>query len=323
MISPADDSLGHAPQSSAPEWFDRFWMNAHSLDGAVAVAQGIGVYANTAVVDGFAIVVRGREQRIVRASREGGDPSSLRIGPIRAEIVEPLSRWRFRLDPANDAGIAYDIEFRAGFEPIDCGRMRDWSHFVQAGSAAGRLRIDGEEIAIDPASWRAGRDRSWGLRPQGKGRFNWVCAQLPSLHLWYLTVEDTSGQQRFAQGWLRHGVGRGGAVEELTRIVRRPVFDADGSFQTAEVDVETGGGTMSTIEFRRLESTAFMRGGLYGGWRGFRQGQPRGPLLVEAERWNLGDPATLLQVAGLNDHVCAVASDGETGIGIYELNHGR
>jgi hypothetical protein len=325
MIAPADDSLRHAPESSERDWFDRFWMNAHSMDGRVAVAQGIGVYANTGVVDGFAIVVRGREQRIVRASREGGDASRLSVGPIAAEIVEPLRRWRFSLDSTNDSGIAYDLEFHATFEPIDCGRMRDWSHFVQAGIAAGRLVIDGEEIAIDPASWRAGRDRSWGLRPEGKGRFNWVCAQLPSLHLWYLTVEDQRGQQRFAQGWLRHGAERGGAVEELKRIERRPVFCADGSFATADVGIETAGGTKRTIEFRRLASTAFMRGGLYGGWQGLRQGQPRGPLVVESERWDLSDPSMLAEAAGLNDHVCEVTDNNgrETGIGIFELNHGK
>ena len=74
-----------------------------------------------------------------------------------------------------------------------------------------------------------------------------------------------------------------------------------------------------------LCSTAFMRGGLYGGWQGLRQGQPRGPLVVESERWDLSDPSMLAEAAGLNDHVCAVTdnNDSETGIGIFELNHGK
>jgi hypothetical protein len=322
MLSPDDDRLEHAAESPSGSWFDRFWLNAHSLDGRVTIAQGIGVYANAGVMDGFAIVTRGREQRIVRASREGADPSFLRLGPIAAEIVEPLRRWRFRLDPESDAGIAYDVEFRGTFDPIDCGRMRDWSHFVQAGVAVGTLVIDGEPIAIDPSSWRAGRDRSWGLRPEGSGRFNWVSAQLPSLHLWYLVVEDRSGQQRLGVGWVRHAADRGGALEKLERIVPRSTFAPDGTFRSAEVEIESAGGTKRALEFRRLPVTAFMRGGLYGGWKGHRQGEPRGSLLVESERWDLDDPAALAEIAGLNDHVCSVASAGEAGIGIFELNHG-
>jgi hypothetical protein len=322
MISPADDPLEHRPEGTAPEWFDRFWVNAHSLDGRLTVAQGIGVYANVGVIDGFAIVARGRDQRVVRASSEGGDRLRLHVGPIEALILEPLRRWRFRLDHANDAGIAYDFELRGTFEPIDCGRMRDWSHFVQAGVPAGTLRIDGEEIAIDPASWRAGRDRSWGLRPEGRGRFNWVCAQLPSLHLWYLTVEDSRGEPRLAQGWIRHAAERGGAVEKVEQIVRRPVFDDDGAFRSAEIEL-TVEEKRCRFDFRRLDSTAFMRAGLYGGWQGHTQGERRGPLLVESERWDLGDAFALGAFAGLNDHVCEVTMADEKGIGIFELNHGR
>jgi hypothetical protein len=178
MLTARDDDLTHLPETDAAGWFDRFWVNAHALDGRTTVSQGIGVYRNTGVVDAFAIVVRGRDQRMVRASRAlGAEPGPLAVGPIAAEIVEPLRSWRFALSPGNDAGIAYDFTFTGAFAPIDCGRMRDWSHFVQAGRAQGSLTLDGERIALDPAGWRAGRDRSWGLRPETNTRFNWVCAQ--------------------------------------------------------------------------------------------------------------------------------------------------
>jgi len=319
MLTARDDHLTHLPESDAAGWFDRFWVNAHSLDGRIAISQGLGVYRNTGVMDAFAIVVRGREQRIVRTSRAlGSDVGPIEVGPISAAIEEPLRRWRFRLAPENDAGVAYDFAFAGAFAPIDCDRMRDWSHFVQAGHAQGSLTIDGERIALAPASWRAGRDRSWGLRPETATRFNWVCAQSESWHVWYLAVENAAGEQRVAQGFVRDRE----RVERLARIERKPVFDGDGAFRSAEVRLETESGRPLSLAVRRLDSSVYLRGGLYGGWRGWRHGDPKGALHVESERWALDDPATLHAAEGLTDHVCEIRIDGEDGIGVFELNHG-
>jgi hypothetical protein len=294
-------------------------VNAHALDGRTTVSQGLGVYRNTGVVDAFAIVVRGRDQRMVRASRAlGSELGPLAVGPISAEIVEPLRSWRFALSPGNDAGIAYDFTFAGAFAPIDCGRMRDWSHFVQAGRAQGSLTLDGERIALDPAGWRAGRDRSWGLRPETNTRFNWVCAQSAARHVWYLAVENAAGEQRVAQGFARDRE----RVEKIARIERKPVFDPSGAFRSAEVLLVTEGGRSLTLAVRRLDASVFLRGGLYGGLRGWRHGDAKGPLHVESERWALDVPETLRAAEGLTDHVCEIRIDGEDGVGIFELNHG-
>jgi hypothetical protein len=319
MLTVRDDDLTHPPESDAPGWFDRFWVNAHSLDGRTTVSQGLGVYWNSGVMDAFAIVVRGREQRMVRASRAlGAERGALEVGPIAAEIVEPLRRWRFRLAPANDAGVAWDFTFAGTFAPIDCGRMRDWSHFVQAGRPQGSLSIDGERIALDPTGWRAGRDRSWGLRPETSTRFNWVCAQSASLHVWYLAVENAAGEQRVAQGFVREG----DRIEKIARIERKPVFGAAGDFRSAEVQLATESGREISLAVRRLASSVYLRGGLYGGWRGWRHGDAKGPLHVESERWALDVPAVLREAEGLTDHVCEIRIDGADGVGIFELNHG-
>ncbi|MGH2361684.1 MAG: hypothetical protein ACRDGM_14225 [bacterium] len=323
MVDERDDDLIHLPEDNAPGWFDRFWVNAHTVDGRTTISQGLGVYPNVGVMDAFAIIVRGREQRTVRASREiGAERGPLIVGPVGAHITEPLQRWRFRLDAQNDAGIAYDFTFAGTFAPIDCGRMRDWSHFVQAGAVQGRLSIDGEESIIDPKSWRASRDRSWGLRPETRARFNWVSMQTLSFHLWYLAVDDEAGVQRFAQGWLRHAAHQGGAVEKIERIVRRTAFDESRAFRSAEVEVGTTTGATHRLEVRRLDATVFLRGGLYGGWKGWRHGDRKGALHVEAEQWDLTDADTRREAAGLNDHVCEFRVRDEVGYGIFELNHG-
>jgi hypothetical protein len=315
-----DDELAHAPEGDAPGWFDRFWVNANALDGRISVSAGLGVYRNTGVMDAFAIVARGRDQRMVRASRSlgAGAGGALEVGPIAATIEEPLRRWRFRLDPANDAGIAWDFRFDAAFAPIDCGRMRDWSHFVQAGRPSGSVTIDGERIALTSDGWRAARDRSWGLRPETTTRFNWVCAQSDAAHVWYLAVENAAGEQRVAQGYVRDANG----VERIARIERKPHFDERGAFRAAEVRLETEGGRAWPLEVRRLATSVYLRGGLYGGWRGWKHGDPKGELHVESDRWSLDDPATLTAATGLVDHVCAIRIGGAEGVGIFELNHG-
>jgi len=314
-----DDALTHLPESDAPGWFDRFWVNAHSRDGRTTVSQGLGVYRNTGVMDAFAIAVRDGEQRMVRASRAlGVDPERLAVGPIEARIEQPLRRWRFRLTPENDAGFAYDFAFAAAFEPIDCGRMRDWSHFVQAGRVEGQLTLDGERIALDPDGWRAGRDRSWGLRPETATRFNWVCAQSETCHVWYLAVENRAGEQRVAQGFVRDRAG----VERIVGIERKLEFADPEVFRAAEVRLETETGRALPLAVRRLGTSVYLRGGLYGGLRGWRHGDAKGALHVESERWRLSDPATLQEISGLTDHVCEIRIDGEPGIGIFELNHG-
>lgn len=231
MIDERDDDLIHLPETDAPGWFDRFWVNAHAVDGRTTISQGLGVYPNVGV-------------------------------------------------------------------------------------------MDGEEIIIDPTSWRASRDRSWGLRPETKACFNWVSAQTPSFHVWYLAVDDEAGVQRFAQGWMRHAEHQGGTVEKIERIVRRPTFDEGSVFRSAEVEIGTTGGATHRLAVRRLDSTVFLRGGLYGGWKGWRQGDRKGALYMEAERWNLTDADTVRAAAGLNDHLCEFRAGDEIGHGIFELNHG-
>src|SRR6267378_7552437 len=66
-----------------------------------------------------------------------------------------------------------------------------------------------------------------------------------------------------------------------------------------------------------------VKGGLYGGLNGWFQGDDRGKLYVEHERWNLADPATRKLARTLCDHVIEVRDGDEVGYGIMEYGVGK
>jgi len=353
MLSRLDDFLSHQICSTMdhvgdgdPRWFDRFWFNAHSIDGEMAVSQGIGVYPNMNVMDGFAIVVREGRQRNVRASRElRHDRDVMSIGPLLAEVGDGLRRWRFAL-AENDQGAGYELEFTAAFAPIEAKRffsrvknrvVIDWCHFVQAGRVRGKVTVDGRSFDVAPERWWGGRDRSWGVRPgvgvveewsasltqAGWGtRFNWVCAQLPSFHLWYFITHEEDGTQKFFEGWLRHPEGDRRGVVSVAGVRRSLDVDSTGRFRSAEITLQTASGEEIPLTVRRLATTVYLRGGLYGGWNGAFHGMPRGALHVEGDTWEQRDPALLGRIAGINDHVCEFSAGAERGYGIFELGYG-
>src|SRR5580765_318493 len=103
MLTPLDDYLGHqTPETvdhvatSDRNFYDRYYFNAHTLDGDVFLVVAMGLYPNIGVIDAFATcVVRGKTQHIVRASRElGSDRMDTTVGPIGVEVIEGLRKFR-------------------------------------------------------------------------------------------------------------------------------------------------------------------------------------------------------------------------------------
>src|SRR5512143_1469360 len=102
MITRADDYPVH--QTADPialagggnrNFYDRYFFNGYTRDGALFLAGAMGQYPNRGVVDAaFNVVHRGR-QYVVRASRRMSDERmDTRVGPIRVEVVEPLRTLR-------------------------------------------------------------------------------------------------------------------------------------------------------------------------------------------------------------------------------------
>jgi hypothetical protein len=108
MITKYDELFCHQsvstfdrPGSSAREWTERAWLQAHEIGGRAHLATGFGYYPNRNVMDAYVCFTIGDEtEYIVRASRElRPDLDVLEVGPFRYRVIEPLNKVCFSLDP--------------------------------------------------------------------------------------------------------------------------------------------------------------------------------------------------------------------------------
>lgn len=340
MPTAIDDLFSHRPLTGDPGWFDRFYMNVHSPSTDVTLSLGMGRYPQAGVIDGFASLVGPGGQRNFRASREAtAGERRLEAGPLSAEIVEPLRRWRLRLGD-NETGFSYDFEFDGDVAPIDAGHIErrsrktgallDWSHFVQVGRVQGKLTVDGATRELTADSWFGLRDRSWGIRPGAgaeppkeapsptAGKHDWVLGRIGNQAFFYLL----SGGGSRGPHLLGAGLSGPGGESKVTAVERVLDWDERGRFRGARATLRTESGETLGLTAGAPAATIYLRGGLYGGWRGLAQGMPRGSLVCEGERWATDNPAVVAEVAGLNDHLCRFESEKGSGFGIYEVASG-
>lgn len=107
MLSPLDDLPLHQaplparqPATSDRNFYDRYDVNCHPCSDELFLVIGQGQYPNLGVQDAFALVRRGNEHRVVRASRELGlDRLDTTVGPFAIEVVEGLKVLRCSSTP--------------------------------------------------------------------------------------------------------------------------------------------------------------------------------------------------------------------------------
>ena len=179
----ADEGLNHqivdtfaTLSQSELAWTEKIWASIARIDGTLQLDFGLGKYQNRGIIDGFGGVSRGREQWTVRASRElRTAPEDAVIGPVRMEVVEPLKRMRFVLEPNDVQPISFDVVLSGVtppyFEERNIVRDRrtgridvDVIRYHQGGWAEGTVTVDGHEHHITPDEWFGFRDHSWGVR---------------------------------------------------------------------------------------------------------------------------------------------------------------
>ena len=183
MLTPGDDyPLHQTPEPIAfsgtdRNFYDRYFFNGMSPDGAFFFAVAFGIYPQLDIMDGAFNVVVGGKQHILRVSkRMAGDRLNLNVGPLSIEIVRPLRQLRIRVAP-NDGALQADILLTTRHEPIEEPRFirrngtrafMDYTRLTQNGAWSGWIAVGGERIALDPQTIFGTRDRSWGVRPVGK-----------------------------------------------------------------------------------------------------------------------------------------------------------
>ena len=143
-------------------------------DAQLQVNFGLGKYANRNLIDGFAGVQHGTQQRTVRASRIlSTNIDDVSVGPLSYEILEPFKAIRITLAENTAQPIRFELTFHATmpafFENRDVvvheGRTAsDVIRSHLAGTVSGWIESAGERHEVNPDDWFGFRDRSWGVR---------------------------------------------------------------------------------------------------------------------------------------------------------------
>lgn len=158
------------PLNSDRHFNDGYWFGFYT-DGLYAFC-GMRLHPNNNVIDGYAGIVAGGEQRAVRFSRAlRPDTGELEVGPLRIEIIKPLATQRLILHADDDIGISWDVEMSAlGLWGEDRAQqlrhgvvLNDVLRYTGVCEPTGWVSVDGQRTRVGPG-WGGGRDHSWGIR---------------------------------------------------------------------------------------------------------------------------------------------------------------
>jgi hypothetical protein len=350
----ADENLNHqivdtfaTLAQSDQTWTEKLWGSICHISGSLMIDFGLGKYQNRGVVDGFGGVSRGREQWTVRASRElRSAPEDAAAGPLRYEIIEPLSRVRFILEPNEIQPISFDVVLTGVTQPFfdernldrdrRTGRIdNDVIRYHQGGWASGTVTVDGDTHKIEPDEWFGFRDHSWGVRrgiglkpraprqpagPAMQSNLKWMPAFFRSPAGSY---HDTAVFLLHGQSWANHSAhvnesdGRQTPAQSITAnftFDSRTRFPISGQFTLGTPTGER------VIEVEVLEPSGFfLRTGGYGGWGGYNHGTWMGALDVSGEYIpDCWDDEHLASLGQFRDAPVRVRDGDAVGYGILE-----
>jgi hypothetical protein len=166
----------HAAVGTADRaWTEKAWFTLMRKDGRMQVNFGLGKYANRNIMDGFAGIQHGTQQRTIRASRvlAPHNIEDLSVGPLGYEVLEPFKAIRLTLAQNSAQPIRFELTFHATmlayFENRDIvvhgGRTAsNVIRYHQPGTLSGWVEIDNQRHEVKPDEWFGFRDRSWGIR---------------------------------------------------------------------------------------------------------------------------------------------------------------
>ena len=138
--------------------YDRYWYNAHALDGAFYFGVGLCRYPNLGILDcSLSLAIDGHQYAFHGSRRAPDEPTDTTCGPFTLSILEPMGRHRVQIE-ANETGIEADLVFTPTTACIEEGRqtLRNSRHIVmdatrldQFGRWQGWIRYDGKELKVD------------------------------------------------------------------------------------------------------------------------------------------------------------------------------
>jgi hypothetical protein len=270
MLTKGDDYPLH--QTSEPiafagtdrNFYDRYFFNGYSPDGAIFFAAAMGFYPQLGIVDAsFCVIADGVQHNLRASRRSGGERLDLSVGPIGVEIDVPLDTITLRIAP-NDGPLAAELRFTGRHFPILEPRFirrngtrlfMDYTRMTQSGRWSGWLSAGGKQIEVTDG-WAGTRDRSWGIRPVGasepqpppEGNFAqffwlWTPCHFADRSLYFHSNDDGAGNP-----WNRRAVIVGdGGTEQHFDAASFHIEWQPGSRRIAKMAADLGGGRALTL----------------------------------------------------------------------------
>ncbi|QDQ98988.1 hypothetical protein [Tomitella fengzijianii] len=350
--------------TSDRNFYDRYYFNCaprfdgqgqSGVDGPFALIIGLGQYPNLGVADAFAVLRRGDDHLVVRASKAlGEDRMDTSVGPFRLEVIEGLRRLRVVLEASPDnPDLSFDLTFTADSPAhlearhFDRSLERvtfDTQRFVQSGTWSGSVTVEQVRTPVEDHQWSGNRDRSWGVRPVGEpeppGRradpaeterscFFWIYAVLRFSEFVIITIlqEDADGA-RIVEDAVRLWRDPERAPETLA-LPEHTLRFAPGGREVTHAELvfqrrDPSGGLADPL---RVECTPAVAcyigvGTGYGLEQDWRHGMWQGPLTVQQLRRAVPEIAPWERMLCPVDNLvrCTLSEDGgiEEGEGLFE-----
>ena len=351
------DTFATVSQSDL-SWTEKVCAMAAARDGSLQIGFGLGKYVNRNVMDAYAGVAIGHENRVVRASRQLAPEFDLStVGPVTYEVLEPMRRVRFALAANEHQPISYDVVFEAAVPAQLEGRDRsrstsgariaaDLTRYHQIGVATGWVEIDGVRTEINPQDWIMTRDHSWGVRyhvgeyPRDlepayeldrieglQWRFGWSPALMSTaagdpyaIHHFFQELNAFGFEQRKLSGGVEWPDGR---VDHFAAL--RPELRYDTGTRRllgGTLHFTMADGSARPIEIEPIGDAGLHLGlGKYFGLDGRWHGQWHGPLAVDGEHVADTRPfGTLQRIHQIRDNLMAYSDPvgGGSGVGNYQ-----
>ncbi|NUU22928.1 MAG: hypothetical protein HOV68_15665 [Streptomycetaceae bacterium] len=332
------------PATSDRNAYGRYWFGAAHRGGRFMVEAAFGRYPNLGVADAHLSISVGDVQHAFHVSGIApADPVVTEVGPFRLRVVEPMRRLVIEIAD-NDTGISADLEWRARVGALEedhtvmhdgVGRvMVDMARFLQFGTWAGRVTVDGETTELAHEDVVGVRDRSWGVRPVGTQPAGRPARQLPNAWLWapvhFADECRTLGYFQKPGGEIWRGDGFVIPVldpvpqitghDQATRT--EPLGDrltfAPGTrrITRAEFDVRLPDGSTQTLELEPLRH--IMMKGLGYTSADWGHGVWKGDTVTGRESWKLDEADPRDPTAQHLHHVVKARIGGREGVGVLE-----
>jgi hypothetical protein len=315
--------------------YDRYFFNGYRRDGSLFFGVALGLYPNRGIIDAAFSVIRDGEQVSVHASGRLPDGRPSAVGPVRVEVVEPLRVLRVLVD-APEEGLRASLRFTGRGVAVEeppfllqrgTSVAFDYTRLTQLGAWEGWVEVDGVRTALTPTVDLGSRDRSWGVRPVGRGpeiapagfpQFFWLWAPLC-----FESVGTLFDVQEHGDGRRWHEGGSivpadGSAPVTIDHVDHRITWEpGTRRALAAELDLHEHRGPTHTIELEPILHFQMLGiGYLHPSWG---HGAWKGDEAVGAERWPLPVPDPLaLHHVHVQTLVRATLDGEHEGIGVLE-----